>query len=131
MAELYALQEITADLKSLGFQIFAITPQMTSHSASMVKKQELDFSILSDPGNAYAAELGLKHNVEGRLKEIYQGFGIHLDKSNGEPSWTLPMPGRIIVDRDGIVKSVDADPDYTRRPEPAKTLEDARALADS
>lgn len=122
------MQEITAQLKDLGLQIFAVTPQLTSHSAEMVAQQELDFSILSDPGNAYAAELGLKHNVEGRLKEIYQGFGIQLDQSNGEPSWTLPMPARIIVDQSGIVRSVDADPDYTRRPEPAKTLEDAKAL---
>ena len=95
----------------------------------MVADQNLDFSILSDPGNSYAAELGLKHDVAGRLKEIYQGFGIQLEKSNGEPSWTLPMPGRIIVDQQGIVRSVDADPDYTRRPEPSKTLEDARAIA--
>ena len=38
------------------------------------------------------------------------------------------MPGRIIVDGEGIVRSVDADPDYTRRPEPSKTLQDARAV---
>ena len=123
------MQEITKDLQELGFQIFAITPQLTSHSAKMVADQNLDFSILSDPGNGYAAELGLKHDVAGRLKEIYQGFGIQLEKSNGEPSWTLPMPGRIIVDQQGVVRSVDADPDYTRRPEPSKTLEDARAIA--
>ena len=122
------MQEITEELKSLGLQIFAITPQTTDHSAKMVADQKLSFSILSDPENAYAAELGLKHDVLGRLKEIYQSFGIHLDKSNGDPSWTLPMPGRIIVDSDGIVRSVDADPDYTKRPEPAKTLADARAL---
>ena len=122
------MQEISTDLQNLGFQIFAITPQLTAHSAKMVKEQNLDYSILSDPGNNYAAALGLKHDVAGRLKEIYQGFGIHLDKSNGEPSWTLPMPGRIIVDQQGIVRSVDADPDYTRRPEPSKTLEDARAI---
>jgi hypothetical protein len=30
--------------------------------------------------------------------------------------------------REGIVRSVDADPDYTRRPEPETTLEVVRDL---
>ena len=62
------MQEITPELQQMGLQIFAITPQLTSHSAKMVAEQKLDFSILSDPGNAYAAELGLRHDVQGRLK---------------------------------------------------------------
>lgn len=123
------MQQITQELKQLGLQIYAITPQTPDHSLKMVTDQSLDFSILSDPQNAYAAELGLRHDVPPQLKEIYQSFGIHLDKSNGDPSWTLPMPGRIIVSKDGIVRSVDADPDYTTRPEPSKTLADAKAIA--
>jgi len=95
----------------------------------MVNDQKLDFSILSDPKNSYAADLGLRHDIPSEIKEIYQGFGIHLDKSNGDSRWTLPMPGRIIIDQNGIVQSVDADPDYSQRPEPAKTLADAKALS--
>jgi hypothetical protein len=40
----------------------------------------------------------------------------------------LPMPARIVVDRNGIVRATDIDADYTVRPEAAKTLEDLRAL---
>ena len=63
------------------------------------------------------------------LKAVYRGFGIDLPVRNGEPSWTLPMPGRFVVDRGGIVRAVDADPDYERRPEPQKTVDDVKALA--
>lgn len=122
------MQEISAELLDLDLQIYAITPQTPDLSLKMVTEQELDFSILSDPENAYAAELGLRHDIPTKVREIYSGFGINLDKSNGDPSWTLPMPGRIIVDRAGIVQSVDADPDYTKRPEPSKTLADAKTL---
>jgi hypothetical protein len=38
------------------------------------------------------------------------------------------MPGRFVVDRNGIVRAVDVDPDYRYRPEPEKTVEDVRAL---
>jgi peroxiredoxin len=32
------------------------------------------------------------------------------------------MPARFVIDREGIIRAVDADPDYTRRPEPAQTV---------
>ncbi len=95
----------------------------------MLKKQPLDFNLLSDTGNEYAATLGLRHEVRGELQSIYQSFGIELPSSNGDSSWTLPVPARIVVDSGGIVRAIDADPDYTRRPEPSKTLADLKALA--
>lgn len=127
MAELYALQEIVADLSALGASVLALTPQTPERSREMIGKHALSFDLLSDPGNAYCARLGLRFAVPAELQSIYRSFGIDLAKSNGEDSWTLPMPARLVVDRAGIVRALDVDPDYTRRPEPRKTLDDARA----
>jgi hypothetical protein len=33
-----------------------------------------------------------------------------------------------VIDRTGIIRSASADPDYTRRPEPADTVVALRAL---
>ena len=38
------------------------------------------------------------------------------------------MPGRLVIDRNGIVRAVDVDPDYTIRPEPQKTLNDVKKI---
>ena len=38
------------------------------------------------------------------------------------------MPARLVVDSGGIVRAADIDADYTRRPEPEKTLADVKAL---
>ncbi len=84
--------------------------------------------MLSDPGNAYAAELGLRFEISPGVKEIYGGFGIDLPKVNGDDSWTLPIPARLVVDSGGIVRAADIDVDYTRRPEPDKTVADVKAL---
>ena len=84
--------------------------------------------MLSDPGNAYAAALGLRFAVSPDVKEIYGGFGIDLPKVNGDDSWTLPIPARLVVDSGGIVRAADIDVDYTRRPEPDKTVADLKAL---
>jgi hypothetical protein len=62
------------------------------------------------------------------LREIYAGIGIDLQGSNGDTSGTLPIPTRLVVDSGGIVRAADIDPDYTRRPEPSKTLADVKAL---
>jgi len=94
----------------------------------MAEKHGLGFDLLSDAGNSYAAELGIRFTVEDPLRSLYAGRGIDLPKYNGEPSWTLPMPGRFVIDRAGIVRAVDVDPDYTNRPEPEKTLADLAAL---
>ncbi len=60
---------------------------------------------------------------------MYSSFGIDLPASNGDDSWELPLPARIVVDQGGIIQGLDADPDYTRRPEPEATLEVLRGLS--
>ena len=100
--------------------LVALTPQLPEHNQALVDKHALNFHLLSDPGNAYAAELGLRFEVPDDDKEIYAGFGIDLPKYNGNDSWTLPVPALLVIDSDGIIRATDIDVDYTRRPEPQK-----------
>jgi peroxiredoxin len=122
------LQQVTGTLKELGATIVAITPQPPEASRELIDKHKITFDLLSDHRNAFAAKLGLRFTLPDDLKQVYRGFGLDLAAKNGEDSWTLPMPGRFVVDRSGIVRVVDVDPDYTHRPEPEKTVADVRAL---
>jgi peroxiredoxin len=123
------LQAVADDLAQYGATIVALTPQMPEHNQEMAVKNTLNFHLLSDPGNAYAAELGLRFEVPDAVKEIYNGFGLNLPKFNGDDTWTLPIPARIVVDTSGIVRMTDIDADYTSRPEPSKTVADVASLA--
>ena len=123
------MQQVTGILKELDATVVAITPQLAEASRSLIEKQGISFDLLSDPGNAYAAKLSLRFTLPDDLKAVYLSFGLDLPVRNGEPSWTLPVPGRFVVDRGGIVRAVDVDPDYERRPEPQKTVDDVKALA--
>jgi len=38
------------------------------------------------------------------------------------------MPARFVIDRQGVVRVAESDPDYTTRPEPEDTLAALRAL---
>jgi len=122
------LQQIVGTLKEYDATLVAITPQLFERSRSQIEKQGITFDLLSDPGNNYAARLGLRFKLPDDLKVVYLDFGIDLAAHNGESSWTLPMPGRFVVDRAGIVRAVDVDPDYQYRPEPQKTVDDVKAL---
>ena len=122
------MQEILEDLEDNNATLVALTPQLPEHNRALVDKHALNFHLLSDPGNEYAAQLGLRFEVPGDVKEIYSAIGIDLPKFNGDESWTLPVPARLVIDSDGIIRATDIDTDYTRRPEPAKTAENVNAL---
>jgi peroxiredoxin len=83
----------------------------------------VSFELLRDFGNHAAETYGLVFTLPDDLREIYLKFGIDLARGNGDGTWRLPVPARFVIDRRGIVRAVDADPDYTRRSEPARTVE--------
>ena len=123
------MQNVLGELEALGASLVAITPQLAEHSRAMIKKHALNYHLVMDPGNDYAAQLGLRFAVPPELKAVYDGFGIDLPKYNGDESWTLPVPARFVADGGGIIRAADVDVDYTYRPEPDKTLADLKALA--
>jgi len=106
----------------------AITPQNAKTSQELAAKHKLNFPLLIDPHLEYSAQLGIRFELPAEIKKIYQGFGIKLDEVNEGGDWTLPIPMRLVVDSGGIVRATDIDVDYTRRPEPEKTLADVKAL---
>jgi peroxiredoxin len=87
--------------------------------------------VLRDLGNRVAGEYGLVFTLPDDLREIYLRLGIDLARGNGDGTWRLPIPARFVVDRRGVIRAADADPDYTRRPEPARTVEVLRQLGAS
>jgi peroxiredoxin len=83
----------------------------------------VSFEMLRDLGNRVAEAYGLAFTLPHDLREIYLKFGIDLALGNGDGTWRLPIPARFVVDRQGVIRAVDADPDYTRRSEPSRTVE--------
>jgi peroxiredoxin len=106
-----------------------ISPELPERVADMAGKQKLTYPILWDEKSLVAQAFGLAFTLPDDLRQVYLGFGNDLAIRNGDPSWQLPVPARFVVDGDGIVRSVEADPDYTHRPEPEITLAALRKVA--
>lgn len=80
------MQATNDQFKAVGANVIAITPQLTFCSKSMIEKHGIEFDMPSDPGNEYAAELGLRFTVPPEVKTIYQGFKLPLEATNGNDS---------------------------------------------
>jgi peroxiredoxin len=100
-----------------------ISPQLEKYSKQVVKKNNLTFNVLCDQGNQVASQYGLTISLPDDLRQLYANFGIDLERFNGNDSWTLPMPGRFILDQQGTIINADVNPDYTIRPEPGDIIE--------
>lgn len=120
--ELEALAKIEDDIKASGGTLILIAPQLVSYNQAISREKKLNVPILSDPGNAVAASYGIRHTLPEDLQEIYMKFGLDIPAHNGDDSWTLPMPARLIIDSEGVVRYAEINADYTIRPEPEETL---------
>jgi peroxiredoxin len=123
------LQKVLGDLEKSNATLVAITGQLAEHSRAMIAKHDLNYRLLTDPGHDYGAKLGLRFTVPPDLKEVYMARDIDLPRYNGDDSWTLVVPVRLVVDTSGIIRAADIEVDYTRRPEPEKTVADVHALS--
>ena len=116
-------------MTAAGAKLIAISPERPEFLRPMIEKNKLTFDILGDAGNQVAAQFELKFTISDAVRNVYQNtFKLDLPRFNGDASWTLPMPARFIVDRGGIIRYAQADPDYTTRPEPDETLQAFGAL---
>ena len=126
--ELEALQQSLAEIRAAGANVVAVSPQREAYLRQMADKNHLEFDLLRDEGNVVAEQFGLVFSLPADLREVYTTFGVDLARFNGDDSWTLPMPGRFVIDQRGIIRHVDVDPDYTIRPDPAETVAVLKSL---
>ena len=127
--ELEALQESAAEIEAQGASLVVISPQLEKYSKLMVKKHKLTFPLLRDEDNQLASQFGLTYTLPDDLAKLYNQFGIDLVRFNGNDLWSLPIPGRFILDQKGKVVSAESNPDYTHRPEPSEILKALESLA--
>ena len=121
--ELKALQDRLPEIEALGARLVAITPETPDKALTTQEKNEIGFDVLSDDGNRVASAFGLTFRLPDAVNELYKGFGIDLETSNGEASQTLPVPATFVIGKGGKVLKAFVDADYTRRAEPDEIVE--------
>jgi peroxiredoxin len=106
-----------ATLVERGIELIAISPQTPDGSLTMQEKNELAFTVLSDPGNTLARHLGILTAPSPEVRAAQLQLGLDLISVNADGSTALPMPTTIILDAGHILQWIDVHPDYTTRSE--------------
>jgi peroxiredoxin len=117
----YQAQLVPA-LAERGIPLVAISPQTPDGSLSTQETKELTFTVLSDPGNQIAGQLGILTAPSDGARAAQLQLGLDLAKVNADGTTTLPMPTVVIVDSAGVIRWIDVHADYTTRTEPDQVL---------
>lgn len=123
-------QELVPALEERGVTLVALSPQKPDGSLSAKEKDELTFSVVSDPGNAVARSLGIVAPVNPDALAAQRKLGLDVTEVNADGTADLPFPTVVVVDSSRTVRFIDVHPNYTSRTEPAQILAALDGMAD-
>lgn len=108
--------------------LIAISPQKPDGSLTMQEKHDLDFAVLSDPGNQVARALGVLTRPSEETLDRQRQHGLDITAVNADGTADLPMPTTAVVTAQGVLAWIDVHPDYKTRTEPDTVLRALDAL---
>ena len=126
--ELRAYQSALGDIRALGAELIAISPEAPNRMLSTAEKNDLKFEILTDVNGALEDALGIRFDLSDPIVALYKRFGHDLPAHNGDGRWSLPVPATYVLDRDGRIALAFVGPDYRRRLEPAAAIAALRKI---
>jgi alkyl hydroperoxide reductase subunit AhpC len=130
-----ALQASVAAMAATGASLLSVTPEIRCAIRTLpdghpytpifdqVGLQQRSYPVLVDRGNRVARQYGLVHGFPPELMALYKQFGLDLERQNGDPSWTLPLPATYVIDQDALIRHAEVRVDYRTRVEPAQIIE--------
>ena len=118
----YQAQLVPA-LAERGIALVAISPQVPDGSLSTKETKELTFTVLSDPGNQLAGQLGILTAPSDGTRAAQLQLGLDVAQVNADGTSALPMPTVVIADADGVIRWIDVHLDYSTRTEPGQVLQ--------
>jgi peroxiredoxin len=113
--QLSQLNDSLSYITAKGGTIITITPETADNIKKTVGKTKASFSILEDKGLVIMKDYKVSFAVDEKTIEKYKGYGIDFAKANGENGANLPVPATYIVGKNGKIKYVFFNADYSKR----------------
>lgn len=127
--QLRAYEKMLPEIKALGGQLIAISPQSPDNTLSQQEKEGLTFQVLSDRNGLVAAKYNLLYEVPDYLQDVMQNrMDLNLAEYNATNSWILPVPATFMIDESAVIRSAYVNPDFMTRQDPADILFELQKL---
>jgi len=123
---LASLLDIEEDLRDLGYELIAISPDRPEGLKKAIEENNLNYTLLSDSSAEAARAFGVAFKVSLATRTLYKGYGIDLEEASGKDHHILPVPAVFVVDEKGVIQFVYSNPDYKVRLSPEKILKAAK-----
>lgn len=108
-AHLSEVGEITKEIKALGYQIIAVSPDSPEKIQTSLAEQDLDYELYSDAEGELTQAMGLAF----RSPEKYGSMLTNV--SGGKNPGFLPVPALFVLDTEGTILFEYISPDYKQR----------------
>lgn len=115
---LHTLQQNLPRIKENGGVLVAISVENADRSTAVAKKNELAFTVLSDPGLMVARLFKIVYQMPDALNERYKAGGLDLAKMNSMDKAELPISATYVINKNREIVFAHIEPDYKKRAEP-------------
>jgi len=119
---LRGLQKHLGEIASRGANLVAISVEPPDRSLSVLTKNKLEYTVLSDPGLDVARKFGIVYTVPGELNKVMTDRGLDLSKYNGTGKPELPLGATYVVGKDGKIEYAFLETDYKKRAAPSEII---------
>ena len=109
------LQDSLQLLTAKGAYVVGVTPETVGNIDKTIEKTHASFSIIQDKGYVIMKAYDVNYTVNEALYQKLKGFGVDLEKNNGNNDHVLPVPATYVINRSGKIIYVHFDKDYTKR----------------
>ena len=127
--EARALESIRPAILDLGGEIYLVGPESEENALRMREQTGATIPLLPDTDAGVASAFGLAFELPEVFQQQYEAQGRDLPTQNLGAGWRLPIPATYVIGAGRTVAARHADPDYTRRMEPAEVLSAAQRAA--
>ena len=125
-AYLHKLQTRLTDIKAAGGNLVAISVENPDASMAIAKKNELQFTVLSDPNLDTARKFGIVYQMPPKTDEAYRSRGLDIAKHNAMEKPELPLAATYIINKKGQITYAFIETDYKKRAEPDVIIENLK-----
>jgi len=125
---LVQLREIEPELKNLGVQLLAISPDKPSKVRETIEKHKMSFILLSDSDMVAARSFRVAYKLDDQTLAEFKKYNIDVEDASGQRHHMLPVPTVFLVTTNGLIQFEYVNPDYKVRLDPELLVAAAKII---